>query len=360
MRVTNSMLVSSFLADLSTNLSKLSKIEGQMATNRVYAHVSDDPIAVIYSQQARHRLSRVQTYQQNLSTASSWLETAETGLMELNDLIGKAHVSCVQAATDINNESDLQNIGAYMKELRDQSLAALNTAFGTRYVFGGYNTTGLDTADNGSLQAPFTIASEDKEIYDSNGTLILSIAKGSLLFNGVPIEETLEGGSYERFSQETLTFNLGAGVNMPININGVSIAVVGTKTLSDGTEVPETIYSILNDVCNILDGDYTNVETAGTDGSPSALLNKYIGKLLDAQDKVMGNVADVGGAINRIELMTSRYEQDEINYTQMLSDAEDADEAEVIMKFKMAEAVYNASLAAGAQIIQPTLMDYLS
>ena len=43
----------------------------------------------------------------------------------------------------------------------------------------------------------------------------------------------------------------------------------------------------------------------------------------------------------------------------MKSNAEDVDFAEVIMNQKMAEAVYQASLAAGARIIQPTLMDFL-
>jgi flagellar hook-associated protein 3 FlgL len=54
-----------------------------------------------------------------------------------------------------------------------------------------------------------------------------------------------------------------------------------------------------------------------------------------------------------------RYAQDEINYTQMMSDAEDVDFAEVIMNQKMAEAVYQAALSAGARVIQPTLMDFL-
>jgi flagellar hook-associated protein 3 FlgL len=43
----------------------------------------------------------------------------------------------------------------------------------------------------------------------------------------------------------------------------------------------------------------------------------------------------------------------------MKSDAEDADEAELIMRYKMAETVYKAALSTGASIIQPTLMDFL-
>ena len=43
----------------------------------------------------------------------------------------------------------------------------------------------------------------------------------------------------------------------------------------------------------------------------------------------------------------------------MRSDAEDVDMADVIMYLKMAEAVYQAALSAGARVIQPSLMDFL-
>jgi flagellar hook-associated protein 3 FlgL len=44
---------------------------------------------------------------------------------------------------------------------------------------------------------------------------------------------------------------------------------------------------------------------------------------------------------------------------ELLSKNEDADMAEVIMNLKMEENVYRASLAGGAKIIQPSLVDFL-
>jgi flagellar hook-associated protein 3 len=67
----------------------------------------------------------------------------------------------------------------------------------------------------------------------------------------------------------------------------------------------------------------------------------------------------VGARVNRLELQQSRLESTQISYTSLLAQNEDADEAEVIMNLKMQENVYQSALAAGARIIQPTLMDFL-
>ncbi len=67
----------------------------------------------------------------------------------------------------------------------------------------------------------------------------------------------------------------------------------------------------------------------------------------------------IGARINRLELQTNRLTSTEESLTTLLSNTEDANEAEVIMSLKLQENVYNAALAAGARIIQPTLMDFL-
>ena len=74
-------------------------------------------------------------------------------------------------------------------------------------------------------------------------------------------------------------------------------------------------------------------------------------KLQTAQSHVLALAAEIGGRTNRLDILSLRYDKDEVNYTQMKSNAEDADQAEVIMKYKMAESVYNAALSAGAYII---------
>lgn len=91
--------------------------------------------------------------------------------------------------------------------------------------------------------------------------------------------------------------------------------------------------------------------------------NKAVSGMLDEIDNQVNNVlrvrADVGARQNRLDLTANRAEDDNINFTKLMSLNEDADMAETIMNLKNEENVYNASLAGGARIIQPSLVDFL-
>ncbi|MFN2364471.1 MAG: flagellin, partial [Halarsenatibacteraceae bacterium] len=69
--------------------------------------------------------------------------------------------------------------------------------------------------------------------------------------------------------------------------------------------------------------------------------------------------AEIGAKMNRLDLTQSRLEEQEINFESLKSDNEDVDIAETIMNLRMQESVYQASLATGARIMQPTLLDFL-
>lgn len=91
--------------------------------------------------------------------------------------------------------------------------------------------------------------------------------------------------------------------------------------------------------------------------------HENISKMLTTVDKHMSNMlslrADIGARTNRMELIGKKIASNNISFTQLLSDAEDADMSEVIMLLKNAENVYQASLSTGARIIQPSLVDFL-
>ena len=134
---------------------------------------------------------------------------------------------------------------------------------------------------------------------------------------------------------------------MEVTINGIDLVLFQT-TGANGNYSTYNIFNILHEVYE-----------AAARGAPADELDKFISPLQTSQNHLLTKVAEIGGKTRRLELLTSRYEQDYLNYEQMKSDAEDVDMAEVIMYQKMAEAVYQAALSAGARIIQPTLMDFL-
>ena len=69
--------------------------------------------------------------------------------------------------------------------------------------------------------------------------------------------------------------------------------------------------------------------------------------------------AGLGARMNRVELSANRIDDDKVNYTRLMSLNEDVDIAEAIMNLQNEENVYRASLATGARVIQPSLVDFL-
>ncbi len=76
-------------------------------------------------------------------------------------------------------------------------------------------------------------------------------------------------------------------------------------------------------------------------------------------DAVLAQRATNGARVARVETLESKLTSLDIEYKRLLSDVEDVDITEVIVKLKSAEASYQAALGAGARLIQPSLLDYL-
>jgi flagellar hook-associated protein 3 FlgL len=66
-----------------------------------------------------------------------------------------------------------------------------------------------------------------------------------------------------------------------------------------------------------------------------------------------------GSQTNRLEAASSRMLQIQESVNKQLSNTEDADIAKTIIEFNSQSAAYQASLRAGANIVQASLMDFL-
>ncbi len=88
------------------------------------------------------------------------------------------------------------------------------------------------------------------------------------------------------------------------------------------------------------------------------------GRLLENLDAGIQHLlnlrASVGAKAVRLETTASRLIDMELSFTKLLSDTEDADITKLATDLASQESNYQASLAASARIIQPSLLDFLS
>ncbi|MCG0275605.1 MAG: flagellar hook-associated protein FlgL [Thermosediminibacteraceae bacterium] len=134
-------------------------------------------------------------------------------------------------------------------------------------------------------------------------------------------------------TSETVEYNIGRSNSIQVNVMGVDVF----------TDIFQTVESIEQDL----------------QGNDSTSLSGRLDELDKAIDTVLKYRSQIGARINRLEITKTKLEYNNIDYTELLSRTEDVDVAKLIMDLKMEENVYRASLAVGARIIQPTLVDFL-
>lgn len=131
---------------------------------------------------------------------------------------------------------------------------------------------------------------------------------------------------------------IGVSQTVEFTLNGLDLMGTGK----------DNIYHILDKCVKMLKGQ---MEPDG--------LKSMITTLQKKQSDILNLQTQIGTIQNKLELIGSRYSASEINYTEMRSEAEDADMAEAIMNFTTAKTVYSSALASGAKMLQISLIDFL-
>lgn len=312
MRVTNNMMVQGFLRNLNTNTTMMSTYQDQLSSGKRINKLSDDPIGIMSVLDNRSKLSKLAQHTSSIDNGTSWLDQSETSVREMNDVLSEIYEKTVYASNGPLSDSDKAAIGTLVGQLKDHIVQLGNSTFGGRYIFGGYNTT----------QAPFNVD-----------------ASGNLLYNGINLADTtVPAATITALQNQNIDFSTGTNLTTTVNVTGVDIMGSGTDNL----------YQILSDL-----------ETAMNTGASGTTIGGFIDKLQGKQQDILSVLADVGGRQNRLDTMSQGNADNEINYTALLSKVEDVDQAYATMQFKMAEAIYRASLSVGAQTIQPTLLDFI-
>ena len=80
---------------------------------------------------------------------------------------------------------------------------------------------------------------------------------------------------------------------------------------------------------------------------------------LAQQNTVNVATSDLGSRYVRLNLTKTRLSDQKVDFEELMSNNEDADLVETIIKFSSAETVYNSSLSAASKVVQNTLLDFL-
>lgn len=88
-------------------------------------------------------------------------------------------------------------------------------------------------------------------------------------------------------------------------------------------------------------------------------MQTQLGNIESRITKMQASLSEVGARSNRIELVQNRLTDQNLNFTTLQSKTEDADVASLMIQATSAQTIYEAALKSSAQIMQPSLMDFM-
>jgi flagellar hook-associated protein 3 FlgL len=365
-RVTNSMMVSNYNRNQNAAQVRMHDFQTQLSTQKKIARLSDDPVNIVKSLNARSRLYDVEQYKKNIDDAKAWLTQTESALFELNELIKRGYELAVHAANDVLTSDDRSAISHEILQLRDQVGTLANSTLGDKFIFGGYNVS----------SPPFTFNPIDPSFtrytFDEDRMVQIEDLETVVVYNydtddGDWDLDLSHGIDLDDPKLQHIAYSMGIGLEFDVAVSGARFLGHGTRSMITTLEtevleleVSNNVYITFHKMFSVLNVlSDLNLE----EGEGAEILHRNIhpilGQMQYHQSQSLALMAEVGGRLSRLELMSDRYMKDELNYTQMKSDVEDLDLAEAIMWFSMTEAVYRASLGVGGRILPPSLMDFL-
>ncbi|MGB9825142.1 MAG: flagellar hook-associated protein FlgL [Desulfofundulus sp.] len=314
MRVTHMLVTRRTQNYIQDAMQRLACTQEQMSTGRKVLSLSDDPPALSQLLNVHAAVERNKQYERNITDGLSYLDGADTALGTAGELLQKAVEYAIQGANGTLEKDDMAAIGEQIDKMIDQMVDIANTTVGGKYIFAGTKND----------QPPFW--RDGDNIYYR--------------------------GNLERISREILD-----QANYPIDVPAVTIVGSNSNT-PDGVfgkvQSSNNQYEVVGGVFQVLLNLRNSLRSADAAG-----VNDSIGALNDQLDHLLRYRVQVGARTSHFESVRDQLQDQEVRLTQVLSNLEDADVARVAVDLSRQQLSYQASLAAGAKILETSLLDYL-
>src|SRR3712207_4256498 len=295
MRITHRAVTQTALLGLNSNLSSVAKLQQQLTSGKLISSPSDSPTGTNKALQIRQDQSAVEQFAKNISDGQSWLDSTDTALTTVIGQVQRVRALTVQA---INTGS---------ASTSSQKAIAVEVAALRESLLGVANSSINDRALFGGV-------TQGSTAYDTDGTYV-----------GAP--------------------PVGEGITRRVsNADRIRIDVTGPEAF--GTPGPDDLFALVGRIA------------ADVEGNPGALSDD-LAQLDVAIGRLLGAAASIGARSARMEAAGQVNTDLQLTLASQLVAVEDIDLAKTLLELNPTAVGYQAALPATAQVIQPTLVDFL-
>jgi flagellar hook-associated protein 3 FlgL len=177
MRVTQCETYRNIVSDIDNLNEALSRVSRQISSGKKLTQLSDSPAASTEIISLTDDAAEIDQYQSNADIGSYFLQTADSTLNEVNNLVTSIHTRGSQSASESVSSDSRAALASEIRTLRDQIYSLANTQVRGRYLFAGSNV----------LSPPFALTG-DTVTYNGNNAV-----NGVLVDDGTEIPESVSG-----------------------------------------------------------------------------------------------------------------------------------------------------------------------
>jgi flagellar hook-associated protein 3 FlgL len=299
MRVTQRALVLTSLQGLNSNLSAVNKLQQQLTAGKTISRPSDSPTGTNTSLITRKAIAGNDQYARNISDGQTFLDATDAAIQDMLSQVRRVRDLTVQALNGgAQSASSQEAIATEVSGVRESMLGQANQVVQGRPLFGGV-TAG-------------------SKAYDASGAYV-----------GV--------GGTGGIAVQPLTRRVS-------EVETIRVDLSGAEAFGDPASGKD-LFSVVNSiVANVSDTTALSGDLKDLDGVINGLL---------------AAAADVGTRSSRMQTAATVNSGTALNLKTQLSNTEDVDLPKTIMELQMQQNGYQAALQATAQVIQPTLLDFL-
>ncbi|MGG7147216.1 flagellar hook-associated protein FlgL [Clostridium butyricum] len=409
-RITNGMLVENYMTNTNRNLNNMQTLQKQLSSGKEINRPSDNPYKASRTMQLYTEIDANKQYNENIKDVSNWLDTTDTALNQMNNVLSRMRELMVTAGNGAYGPDEKKAIQDEVKELQNQICQIMNTNFDGSYIFGGTKSTSkpvmidengqiaycdkngnavYKTNDGIKIDLKDLISSTDNKkninnIEKRNDDILINVVDNTDPNN--PIENTIGPISLKKADgtlktdkelEDEMNLQLGdfpAGTSKKITSLMPSLNTIDQIGSELKVEVSQGVlidYNInAQDILEFTDnktGKKINVVEVLNDIisnlGESGDVSKVTGEGISKMDSIISNLLEkrskVGAMTNRMESAEEKNDQENLNMTDILSKTEDIDFTEKMMEYAVMQTIYMASLQVSAKILPTTILDYI-
>jgi flagellar hook-associated protein 3 FlgL len=303
-RITPRTTQQTAIDNLTANLSRMAKLQEQLASGKAINRPSDSPIQTVEAMQYRSEIRRNDQFQRNANDGLNWLGMADNTLTSVLSVTGRVRELVLQGMNGSTDSVQRGNIAAELQSLRDTLLGQSNTKYLDRPIFAG-NANGSSA-------------------YAQDGTFLHLDSVGDQI---------------ER--------RVGPNQKVRVNLTGPEVFGAGNAPAgANGAGNAGNLFQILDQLIYDLKNDPTGLSTS---------LQAFDTQMVTVQNQL----GTVGARYNQVDGMKARAEDQQVTMKNGLSEVENIDLPRTIVDLQLQEIAYKTALSATSRVIQPSLLDFL-